>query len=82
MTKSADSCIKPSSNTSTLGVNLNFHRQAAKYLGIGEERVRELSALKRNPLPAIWLAGSKYPLYTKELLREYVHGLATVSKHN
>ena len=57
-------------------------RQAAKYLGIGEERVRELSALKRNPLPAIWLAGSKYPLYTKELLREYVHGLATVSKHN
>lgn len=57
-------------------------RQAAKFLGIGEERVRELSALERNPLPAIWLAGSHYPLYTKELLRNYINGLAVAGRRD
>lgn len=51
-------------------------RQAAKYLGINEERVRELTAQKRHPLPAIWLPRAKYPRYTKEILKEYVCSLA------
>lgn len=52
-------------------------RQAAKYLGVGEEKVRELTAQKRNPLPAIWLPRAKFPLYTKEILKEYVCSIAT-----
>lgn len=52
-------------------------RQAARYLGIGEEKVRELTAQKRNPLPAIWLPRAKFPLYTKEILKEYVCSIAT-----
>lgn len=52
-------------------------RQAAAYLGIGEEKVRELTAQKRNPLPVIWLPNFRYPLYTKETLNEYMHKLAT-----
>ncbi len=52
-------------------------RQAAHYLGIGEEKVRELTAQKRNPLPAIWLPRAKFPLYTKEILKEYVCSIAT-----
>ncbi len=54
-------------------------REAARYLGIGEEKVRELAAQKRNPLPCIRLPNSKYPYYTKETLYAYMQKLALAS---
>lgn len=46
-------------------------RQAAEYIGVGENMIRDLSRRKYNPLPYINVPGCKYPKYTKELITEY-----------
>lgn len=78
-TKGQKMAIGTKKEIASIGVDeplLLSTRQAAKYLGVGEEKVRELTAQKRNPLPAIWLPRAKFPLYTKEILKEYVCSLA------
>ncbi|WP_308805751.1 DNA-binding protein [Atopobium minutum] len=54
-------------------------RQAARYLGIGEEKVRELTEQRYNPLPCVRLPNAKYPYYTKETLYAYIQKLALAS---
>ncbi|ERL15472.1 DNA-binding protein [Atopobium sp. BV3Ac4] len=56
-------------------------RQAARYLGIGEEKIRELTEQKYNPLPCVRLPNAKYPYYTKETLYAYIQKLALASTH-
>lgn len=51
-------------------------RQAARYIGIGEDRVRELTEQAHNPLPVIYLPRARYPYYTKELIDKYFMSLA------
>lgn len=46
-------------------------RQAAAYMGVGENMIRDLSRRKYNPLPHLNVPGCKYPKYTKELLTKY-----------
>lgn len=46
-------------------------RQAAEYMGVGENMIRDLTRRKYNPLPHLNVPGCKYPKYTKELLTKY-----------
>ena len=51
-------------------------RQAAAYVGVGENVIRNLSRRKYNPLPHINIPGCQYPKYTRELLTDYFSSLA------
>lgn len=51
-------------------------RQAAAYVGVGENVIRDLSRRKYNPLPHINIPGCRYPKYTRELLTDYFSSLA------
>lgn len=51
-------------------------RQAAEYIGVGENMIRDLSRRKYNPLPHINIPGCQYPKYTRELLTDYFSSLA------
>lgn len=46
-------------------------RQAAKFMGVSETMIRDLTRRKYNPLPYVNVPGCKYPKYTKELLTKY-----------
>lgn len=50
-------------------------RQAAAYVGVGENVIRDLSRRKYNPLPHINIPGCQYPKYTRELLTDYFSSL-------
>ena len=58
-------------NQATTSTYLLTTRQAAEYIGVGENMIRDLSRRKYNPLPYINVPGCKYPKYTKELLTKY-----------
>lgn len=51
-------------------------RQAAAYVGVGENMIRDLTRRKYNPLPHINIPGCQYPKYTRELLTDYFSSLA------
>lgn len=51
-------------------------RQAAEYIGVGENMIRDLTRRKYNPLPHINIPGCQYPKYTRELLTDYFSSLA------
>lgn len=51
-------------------------RQAAAYVGVGENVIRDLSRRKYNPLPHINVPGCRFPKYTRELLTDYFSSLA------
>lgn len=51
-------------------------RQAAAYVGVGENVIRNLSRRKYNPLPHINIPGCRFPKYTRELLTDYFSSLA------
>lgn len=46
-------------------------RQAAKFMGVSETMIRDLTRRKYNPLPYVNVPGCRYPKYTKELLTKY-----------
>lgn len=58
-------------NQATTSTYLLTTRQAAEYIGVGENMIRDLSRRKYNPLPHLNVPGCKYPKYTKELLTKY-----------
>lgn len=47
-------------------------REAAHYLGVSEHLLRALTRRKLNSLPVVKLPGHKHPLFTKEVLDDYV----------
>lgn len=51
-------------------------REAAKYIGVGAERVRELTEQQHNPLPAIYLPRCPFPKYTKAIIDQYFMSIA------
>ena len=51
-------------------------RQAAAYVGVGENVIRDLTRRKCNPLPHINVPGCRFPKYTRELLTDYFSSLA------
>lgn len=51
-------------------------RQAAAYVGVGENVIRDLTRRKYNPLPHINVPGCRFPKYTRELLTDYFSSLA------
>ncbi len=50
-------------------------KQAAQYLGIAPEKVRELAAQEHNPLPQVWLPRAKFPYYTKDSIRKWIQSI-------
>lgn len=47
-------------------------KEAARYMGISEHLLRALTRRELNSLPVIKLPGHKHPLFTKEVLDDYV----------
>lgn len=47
-------------------------REAARYMGISEHLLRALTRRELNSLPVVKLPGHKHPLFTKEVLDDYV----------
>lgn len=47
-------------------------REAARYMGISEHLLRALTRRELNSLPVVKLPGHKHPLFTREVLDDYV----------
>ena len=47
-------------------------KEAAHYMGVSEHLLRALTRRELNSLPVIKLPGHKHPLFTKEVLDDYV----------
>lgn len=67
-------------NQATTSTYLLTTRQAAEYIGVGENMIRDLSRRKYNPLPYINVPGCKYPKYTRELLTKYFNSFVVESE--
>lgn len=52
-------------------------RQAAKFIGVGEDTLRGLMNRAHNPLPFINLPGCAYPRFTRRQLMNYIDSLST-----
>lgn len=57
-------------------------RQAAAYMGVGENVIRDLSRRAHDPLPYINIPGTAFPRYTRQILTDYFNSFVTTGEQS